>query len=116
MGSGRPTVRSAAGWVGACLLLAMPGCDSLRETPPPPLVLVEIRATSFALDGERLDRDQLERRLASIADETRRSAKGGTRARVRLVLMPGADARVRDALVERCLELGLDKLETPAVR
>jgi hypothetical protein len=103
----------------ALLLMALAclGCDGQRDPPPPELLLVEIRpGHRYAFEGVAMNRRQLESALSAKAQETLRSARGGTRARVRLMLQPGADPMVRDDLVQYCLSIGLDKLETPAVR
>lgn len=104
----------------AILAILTCGCATLdeadRATALPQLVLVEIRPNTYTIDGERVNRQKLETRLAQIAQDTTRSNRGGTKARIRLIMMPGADVSDREALVEYCLSIGLDKIETPSVR
>jgi len=102
------------------LAILSSGCATLdeadRATALPQLVMVEIRSASYTIDGEKVNRQKLETRLAQIAQDTTRSNRGGTKARIRLIMMPGANTSDRESLVDYCLSIGLDKIETPAVR
>ena len=104
----------------AVLAMLNSACATLdeadRATALPQVVLVEIRPNLYTIDGERVNRQKLETRLAQIAQDTTRSNRGGTKARIRLIMMPGANTSDRESLVDYCLSIGLDKIETPAVR
>jgi hypothetical protein len=114
-------VQVRLGIVGLVVSLAIcAGCSTLEEanraTELPTVVVVEILPAAYTIDGERVNRAKLETRLSQVAQDTRRANQGRTKARVRLVLAPGAPVGERDALVEYCLSIGLDKIETPTGR